>query len=68
MADAPVVHIGENSPEYVAFMLMDRVNAAEKHPTQTRRQILDLYAECLLAVTQPHRRPPGTDKTVAHFR
>ena len=61
MADT-VVHIGENSPEYVAFMLMDKVNAAEKHPQQTRERILDLYAECLETVKNPHPRARGTHK------
>jgi hypothetical protein len=60
MADT-VVHIGENSPEYVAFMLMDRVNNAEANPKRTRQQILDLYAECVLAVREPRQRS-GTHK------
>jgi hypothetical protein len=66
MADS-AVHIGENSPEYVAFLLMDRVNNAEDHPKRNRQQILDLYAECALAVREPRLRLPGTGKTSAHF-
>ena len=54
--DAPIVHIGENSPEYVALLLMNLINGAEKHPQRTRKDILDLYAECLLAVRSPHDR------------
>jgi hypothetical protein len=59
MADN-VVHIGENSPERVAFVLMERVLGVEKksfhtspptgHTTLTRKEILDAYAECLEAV------------------
>ena len=64
MADKPVVHIGENSPEHIAFLLMDRVNNAEDHPKRTRQQILDLYAECLHTVNMPHLRAGGRDKTL----
>jgi hypothetical protein len=49
MADA-VVHIGENSPEKVAYALMTDVFNAEYvqgGPKRTRKQILDTYAECL---------------------
>jgi hypothetical protein len=50
MADQPVVHIGENSPEYIAFRLMDRVLSREMESRQqTREIILDTYAECLAA-------------------
>lgn len=52
MADA-VVHIGENSPEHVALKLYERVNAVENQANNTRERILDLYAECLLAVREP---------------
>jgi hypothetical protein len=61
MADAPVVHIGENSPEHVAYQLMIQVARAEKisvinapassaNPA-TRKWILDTYAECWDAAT-----------------
>lgn len=57
MADAPVVHIGENSPEEVAFKLMQAVGVAENKTISTtyvadtnRKYILDTYAECLEAV------------------
>ena len=66
MADAPVVHIGENSPERVAYDLMLNIAYTEKiriggGPTGNsaagsgdkppdRKWILDAYAECLQAV------------------
>jgi hypothetical protein len=62
MADKPVVHIGENSPEHVAYQLMQAVLQAEAPQKPSRQLILDTYAECLLAVTQPRQRLPGTDK------
>jgi hypothetical protein len=65
MADAPVVHIGENSPEKVAYDLMIAVATTEgmkfghTDPTKrntvggavaTRQWLLDTYVECLAAV------------------
>lgn len=60
MADAaPVVHIGENSPEQVAWKLLGAVAYAEDkqvyHASSgdnpcDRAYILDTYAECLHAV------------------
>lgn len=55
MADAPVVHIGENSPEHVAYRLLRDIAGVEgkaKGPGYTmaeadRKWILDTYAECL---------------------
>ena len=49
MADAPVVHIGENSPEEVAHKLMIKILIAEEKKPLTRDYVLDLYAECLYA-------------------
>lgn len=61
MADpAPVVHIGENSPEQVAYKLMGHIADVERksiHQSQPtggwtaadRKWILDTYAECLQA-------------------
>ncbi|MCK1729696.1 hypothetical protein [Bradyrhizobium sp. 142] len=60
MADsAPVVHIGENSPEQVAYKLMERVADVERKSfhnqpssgwtTADRNWILDTYAECFQA-------------------
>lgn len=56
MADAPVVHIGEHSPEWVAFKLMERIAAAEKvslfasppgtRPA-TREWIIRTYIQCI---------------------
>jgi hypothetical protein len=60
MADAPVVHIGENSPEYVALKLAEVVariegkslyiDAQQREKTADRKWLLDTYAECLNAV------------------
>jgi hypothetical protein len=69
MADKPVVHIGENSPEHVAYRLMQNVFEAEAPQKPSRQLILDTYAECLLAVLHPQGRRPGKDKTPeAHYR
>ena len=67
MADT-VVHIGQNSPEYVALQLLDKVSLVEgfvahRNPgsgqtTATREWILDTYAECLYAV-KGNRDFPG---------
>ena len=60
MAEQTVVHIGENSPEYVAYRLMSDVAHVENkvlfaNPTGSstsadREWILNTYAECLRAV------------------
>ncbi len=57
MADEAVVHIGENSPEYVAYQLFRHITVTEKKATSRvgnikadRKWILDTYAECLDAV------------------
>ena len=57
MSDNPVVHIGENSPEEVAFKLMQLIAGVEaresfghgKHP-MTREWILKTYEQCLAVV------------------
>jgi hypothetical protein len=61
-----VVHIGENSPEHVAYRLMRDVAHVEsklleqsvKNPQNvaTRKWILDTYAECLRIVRAPGNR------------
>jgi hypothetical protein len=60
MADAPVVHIGENSPEEVAYKLVVIIaqhEGKQLHTTPTRQAtadrkwLLDTYAECLQATT-----------------
>jgi len=60
MADAPVVHIGENSPEEVAFKLMKTIADVEgkllyfskdhRDRGVDRAYVLNTYAECLEAV------------------
>ncbi len=59
MADAPIVHIGDNSPEGVAFKLLREIATSEKKTLMgihlgngaavDRKWILDTYAECLTA-------------------
>ncbi len=58
MAESSVVHIGENSPEEVAYKLMKDIYAAEDkyNKGRSRDEILNLYAECLLAVRSPQTR------------
>jgi hypothetical protein len=62
--NAPVVHIGENSPEEVAYKLLKHIASVEKvvfnQPSSsaqgrgvkpaTRKWILNTYAQCLEAV------------------
>ena len=67
MADAPEIHLGENSPEHVAYKLFLNIaavegkllhQASERTPQNvaTRKCILDTYAECLTAIRNPHSR------------
>jgi hypothetical protein len=56
VADAPVVHIGETSPEEVAYKLFSIVRTIETQKARGRGEILDLYAECLNAVRYPFAR------------
>ena len=56
MSDTPVVHIGENSPEHVAYRLLrDLMTAEDRGIRDTsknrvdRKWLLDTYAECLYA-------------------
>ena len=65
MSDTPVVHIGENSPEQVALKLYLMIDGAEEHPKRTRRQILDLYSECLYTVTHPNLHGGAREKPPA---
>jgi hypothetical protein len=63
MAGEPVVHIGENSPEQIAWKLFHDIAAVEGKalhqspaPNQQpadRKWILDTYAECIRAVRSP---------------
>jgi hypothetical protein len=61
MADDTVVHIGENSPEYVALQLLRIVAAIENKVFNSssgvdRKWVLDTYAECLNAIQNPQGR------------
>jgi hypothetical protein len=52
MADAPVVHIGEVSPEEMAYELMRvKLRKEDRHVSQlTLKERLEIFAECLDAV------------------
>lgn len=59
-----VVHLGENSPEQVAFKLMQEIAITEGRYFDSdargeqhadRRWILDTYAQCLTAVKGYHQ-------------
>jgi hypothetical protein len=63
MADKPVVHIGENSPEHVAYKLMLDIVRIEGKDRHSKDEILNRYAECLHTVNSPHLRA-GRDKTI----
>jgi hypothetical protein len=67
MADTnTVVHIGDNSPQEVAYKLMRDIAHAEdkllsyseknSQKVANRKWILDTYAECLRAVHTPNTR------------
>ena len=61
MADDAVVHIGENSPEQVAYKLMMDITNVEgrdffgDNPAD-RAYILDTYVECTRAIRGAARR------------
>ena len=55
MADAPAAHIGENSPEQIAFKLLERIRVQESEAFE-RKKYLDTYAECLSTVRNPEGR------------
>jgi len=64
MADSnSAVHIGENSPEQVAYKLMERIAHAEGKPLYSgtasydRNWVLTTYAECLRTVKDPYSYP-----------
>jgi hypothetical protein len=65
MADNTVVHIGENSPEQVAYTLLRDIANIEQRPlfhdprAADRKWILDTYAECLIAIRNPVGRGRG---------
>jgi hypothetical protein len=60
MADT-IVHIGENSPEEVAYKLLQNIASQEKKTLVVksdaeRKWLLDTYAECLMTVRNPSGR------------
>jgi hypothetical protein len=68
MDDAVTVNLEQNSPEYVAYLLLKTIAAYEEMPlgrfkvekSGDRKWLLDTYAECLLAVRFPERRDTST--------
>jgi hypothetical protein len=60
MIDQPSVHVAENSPEFVAFRLLERIAMVENRGFNAggadRNWILDTYAECLMVVQNPSAR------------
>lgn len=63
----PITRVGESSPEQVAFKLLEIIASIEGKTlspgpsgpaTANRKWILDTYAECFVAVTQPWKRMP----------
>jgi hypothetical protein len=67
MSDAPVVFIGENSPEQIAFKLLtiiaanegktfEKVAGGTATASADRKWLLDTYAECLQTVSNPGGR------------
>jgi hypothetical protein len=72
MTDTAPVHIGENSPEQVAYKLLENIAAVEKMVLTVhsgslasgwkfadRKWILDTYAECMGAVRDYNLRTPS---------
>ncbi len=63
MADLPVSRAVENTPEYIAYLLMERVADLEgvalsregKDKLASRKWLLDTYAECLDAARGARR-------------
>lgn len=59
MTEQAIVHLGENSPEEVAFKLLRLIGSAEgkglssQAPKADRAWILKTYAQCLLTVNYP---------------
>ena len=62
---APVIYIGENSPEQIAYKLLVTIADNEKKSLKTtntggaatadRKWLLETYAECLSTVRNPDR-------------
>lgn len=59
MKDTSVLHIGENSPEQVAYKLMRDIGQAEGYflvhasPKPSREWLIKTYCACLTAVRVP---------------
>jgi hypothetical protein len=83
MADAvPVVHIAENSPEKIAYKLLEDICRIEKYSIgepgpglrakggkpATREWLLDTYAECIEAVLGSRHSGSGRLTAVRHRR
>jgi hypothetical protein len=50
MADDVTVRMGEGSPEFVAWRLLDYIRRSDPQSGgKSKKEILDLYAECLHA-------------------
>jgi hypothetical protein len=62
MADQPVAHVGENSPEEVAFKLFHELAKYDQPANAKRDWFLDLYAECLQTVRSPSVRLKKAEK------
>ena len=64
MAENTTVHIGENSPQQVAYKLLEIIASNEgktlrydgDKASADRKWLLDTYAECLTTVSQPWDR------------
>jgi len=59
MTDKVQIHLGESSPEHIAYKLLDLITTIESSDSAMRRDrkyYLDTFAECLAAVKDPHRR------------
>jgi hypothetical protein len=63
MAEKPIVHIGENSPEHIAYKLMLDINRVERRDPRSKDEVLNLYAECLETVRNPTHRATETRST-----
>jgi hypothetical protein len=59
MADETTIHIGENSPEQVAYKLMQQIAASEGFvlggmgQRPNREWLIRTYSQCLYAIRNP---------------
>jgi hypothetical protein len=74
MSEAPMVHIGEGSPEQIAYRLMLDVMKVENriiatsasagpHTPADRHYLLNTYHECLMAVRGKRIVASGSGRT-----